>query len=116
MQKRADMIKITSDLKRCPVRIAMGDRFSNFTVDMWKTFIMIFAIPVTWDFLGEIDQKILAYFVHACIILTSQELQKNELNEAFIKPFKMNKLIERKYDQEKISGENRYQTLFKLKQ
>ena len=26
---------------------------------MWKTFIMIFAIPVTWDFLGEIDRKIL---------------------------------------------------------
>src|SRR5438045_9299418 len=70
---------------------------------MWKTFIMIFAIPVTWDFLGEINQKILAYFVRACIILTSQELQKNELDEAFIKLFKMNKLIERKYGQEKIS-------------
>ena len=62
---------------------------------------MIFAIPVTWDFLGEINQKILAYFVRACIILTSQELQKNELDEAFIKLFKMNKLIERKYGQEK---------------
>ena len=44
MQKRADEIKIPSDLG-----------FSNFTADMWKTFIMIFAIPVTWDFLGEID-------------------------------------------------------------
>ena len=64
---------------------------------------MIFAIPVTWDFLGEIDQKILAYFVRACIILTSWELQKNELDEAFIKLFEMNKLIERKYSQEKIS-------------
>ena len=113
MQKRADMIKITSDLERRPVRIAMGDGFSNFTADMWKTFIMIFAIPVTWDFLGEIDQKILAYFVRACIILTSRKLRKNELDEAFIKLFEMNKLIERKYGQEKISCENRYQTLFK---
>ena len=104
MQKRADMIKITSDLERRPVRIAMGDGFSNFTADMWKTFIMIFAIPVTWDFLGKIDQKILAYFVRACIILTSQELRKNELDEAFIKLFEMNKLIERKYSQEKISS------------
>ena len=75
---------------------------------------MIFAIPVTWDFLGEIDQKILAYFVRAYIILTSWELQKNELDEAFIKLFEMNKLIERKYGQEKISSENRYQSLFKL--
>ena len=64
---------------------------------------MIFVIPVTWDFLGEIDQKILAYFVCACIILTSWELQKNELDKAFIKLFEMNKLIERKYGQEKIS-------------
>src|SRR5437762_6152392 len=31
MQKRADMIKITSDLERCPVRIVIGDGFSNFT-------------------------------------------------------------------------------------
>ena len=69
---------------------------------------MIFAIPVTWDFLGEIDQKILAYFVRACIILTSWELQKNELDEAFIKLFEMNKLIERKYGQEKISGKMAY--------
>src|SRR5437764_4350017 len=63
MQKRADMIKITSDLGRRPVRIATGEGFSNFTADMWKTFIIIFATPITWDFLDEIDKKILAYFV-----------------------------------------------------
>ena len=39
MQERADMIKITSDLGRRPVRIATGEGFSNFTADMWKTFI-----------------------------------------------------------------------------
>ena len=103
MQKRADMIKITSDLGRRPVRIATGDGFSSFTADMWKTFILVFATPITWDFLEEIDQKILAYFVRACIILTSRELQKRELNEAFTKLVEMNKLIEQKYGQEKIS-------------
>ena len=50
MQERADMIKITSDLGRRPVRIATGEGFSNFTADMWKTFIIIFAMPITWDF------------------------------------------------------------------
>ena len=80
MQKRADTIKISSDLGRRPVRIATGEGFSNFTADMWKTFILIFAIPITWSFLGEIDRKILAYFVRACKILTSRELQKIELN------------------------------------
>ncbi|CAB4400683.1 unnamed protein product [Rhizophagus irregularis] len=103
MQKRADAIKITSDLGRRPVRIATGEGFSNFTADMWRIFIMIFAIPITWDFLDEIDRRILAYFVRACKILTSRELQKNELNEAFVKLIEMNKLVEQKYGQEKIS-------------
>ncbi|PKC74404.1 hypothetical protein RhiirA1_450083 [Rhizophagus irregularis] len=83
MQKRADEIKLASDLGHRPARIAIGDGFSNFTADMWKTFIMIFAILITWDFLDEIDKKILAYFVRACKILTGRELQKKELDEAF---------------------------------
>lgn len=103
MQKRADAIKITSDLGRRPVRIATGDGFSNFTADMWKTFIMIFAIPITWDFLDHVDRRILAYFVRACKILTSQALQKSELDEAFTKLVSMNKLVEQKYGQGKIS-------------
>lgn len=64
---------------------------------------MIFAIPITWDFLDEIDRRILAYFVRACKILTSRELRRNELNEVFVKLVEMNKLIEQKYGQEKIS-------------
>ena len=103
MQKRANAIRITSDLGRRPARIATGEGFSNYTADMWRTFILIFAIPITWDFLGEIDQKILAYFVRTCNILTSRELQKKELNEAFTRLLEINKLIERKYGQEKIS-------------
>jgi len=103
MQKRADMIKLTSDIGRRPVRIATGEGFSNFTADMWKTFILIFAIPVTWNFLGKVDRTILAYFVRTCKILTSRELKKNELNEAFTRLLKMNKLIERKYGEDKIN-------------
>ena len=57
----------------------------------------------TWDFLDEVDKKILAYFVRACKILTSRELLKSELSEAFSKLVNMNKLIEQKYGQEKIS-------------
>ena len=67
MQERADMIKITSDLGRRPVRIATGEGFSNFTADMWKTFILIFVTPITWDLLVDIDRRILAYFVRVYI-------------------------------------------------
>ena len=104
MQKRADEIKIPSDLERRPARISTGDGFSNFTADMWKTFTMIFAIPITWDFLPDVDKKILAYFVRACKILISRELKEKDLNEAFTKLVKINKLVEQKYGQEKISS------------
>src|SRR5579859_7363685 len=103
MQERADGIEFSGNLGRRPVRIATGEGFSNFTADMWKTFILIFAIPITWSFLGETDQKILAYFVRACKILICRELQKSELNEAFTKLVEMNKLIKQKYGQDKIS-------------
>ena len=73
MQERADMIKITSNLGHRPVRIATGEGFSNFMADMWKTFTIIFATPITWDFLDEVDKKILAYFVRACKILISHK-------------------------------------------
>src|SRR2546426_102561 len=59
MQKRADTIKIPSDLEHRPTKIATGDGFSNFTADMWKTFIMIFAIPITWDFWMKLIKKFL---------------------------------------------------------
>ena len=42
-------------------------------------------------------------FFLPCKILTSRELQKSELNEAFTKLVNMNKLIEGKYGQVKIS-------------
>jgi hypothetical protein len=103
MQERSNMIKLTGDLGRHPVRIATGEGFSNFTADMWKTFILVYAIPITWSFLGDTDRKILAYFVRACKILTSRELPKTELSEVFTKLVEMNKLIEQKYGREKIS-------------
>ena len=68
MQKRADMIKFPGYLGRRPIRIAAGEGFS----DMWRTFMLIFAIPITWDFLEVVDR-----------ILTNRELQKYELNESF---------------------------------
>lgn len=58
---------------------------------------MIFVIPITWDFLDEVDKKVLTYFIRACKILTGQKLQKTELNETFIRLFDMNKLIKQKY-------------------
>jgi len=51
----------------------------------------------------KIGRKEKEFFLPACKILTSRELQKSELNEAFTKLVNMNKLIEGKYGQVKIS-------------
>ena len=75
---------------------------------------MIFAIPITWDFLPDVDKKILAYFVRACKILTSQKLKEKDLNEAFTKLVEINKLVEQKYGQEKISSKQMSNFINKL--
>ena len=46
MEQRAKTIQIPADLGRVPNKIATGEGFSRFTADQWKTFILIYAIPL----------------------------------------------------------------------
>src|SRR5881227_2699571 len=71
MEKRAKQIKVPADVGRIPYKIAIGERFSGYTADQWKTFIMIYATPIMWDLLDEADQQILTHFVMACFLLTA---------------------------------------------
>ena len=57
------------DLGRVPNKIATEEGFSGFTADQWKTFILIYAIPLMWDLLAEPDRKILENFVRAYSLL-----------------------------------------------
>jgi hypothetical protein len=66
MEKRAKYIQIPADLGRIPNKIATGEGFSGFTADQWKTFVLIYAIPLMWDLLAEPDRQILGNFVRAC--------------------------------------------------
>ena len=59
---------------RIPNKIATGEGFFGFTADQWKTFILIYAIPLLWDLLAEPDQKILGNFVRACFLLVCELL------------------------------------------
>jgi hypothetical protein len=40
------IIQIPADLGRIPNKIATGEGFSGFTADQWKTFVLIYAIPL----------------------------------------------------------------------
>ncbi len=46
MERRAKGIKIPTDLGRIPYKIATGEGFSGFTADQWKTFVLVYAIPI----------------------------------------------------------------------
>ena len=97
MEKWAKNIQLPIDLGQIPNKIATGEGFSRFTADQWKTFILIYAIPLMWDLLAKPDWKILGNFVRACSLLVCQIIDYNILNEAYERLFKVATLIEENY-------------------
>ncbi len=73
----------------------MGEGFSGFTADQWKSFTMIYVTSITWDLLKETDQKILANFVRACNILVCKIVSISGLKKAHQRLIKMVKEIEK---------------------
>jgi hypothetical protein len=103
LEKRAKDIKIPADLGRIPNKIATGEGFSGFTADQWKTFILIYAIPLMWDLLGTPDRRILSNFVRACSLLVCRTIDNNALNEAHNRLLFVARLIEDTYGPEVIT-------------
>ena len=103
MEKRAKTITLPANIGQLPNKIATGEGFSGFTADQWKTFILIYAIPLMWNLLAKPDQKILGNFVRACSLLVGQIINYNELNEAHEHLLKVATLIEEYYSSHQIS-------------
>ncbi|PKB99614.1 hypothetical protein RhiirA5_383060 [Rhizophagus irregularis] len=103
MEKRAKIIKIPADLGRIPNKIITGDGFSGFTANQWKSFILIYAIPLMWDLLNEPDRKILGNFVRACTLLICRIIDDKTLSEAHEHLLKVAMLIEENYGPERIT-------------
>ena len=103
MENRAKNIKIPADLGRIPYKIATGDGFSGYTADQWKSFIMIYAIPLMWDLLDDDDRKILANFVKVYVILTNRIIEDNALDEAHFRLLTVAQLVEDRYGPEMIT-------------
>jgi hypothetical protein len=103
MEKRAKRIKMPADLGRIPYKIATGDGFSGYTADQWKSFIMIYAIPLMWDILDDNDRKILANFVRVCVILTTRIIEIDALDEAHSRLLNVAQLVEENYGPEMIT-------------
>src|SRR5206468_12924530 len=103
MENRAKQIKLPADMGRIPYKISTGEGFSGFTADQWKTFILIYAIPLMWNLLAKPDQKILENFVRACSLLVGRIINYNELNEVHERLLKVATLIEENYGPKRIT-------------
>ena len=103
MENRAKQIKLPADMGRIPYKISIGDGFSSFTADQWKSFILIYAIPLMWDLLVTSDRNILANFVKACSLLTCRIINNDMLSRAHDRLLQVALLIEENYGQELIT-------------
>ena len=103
IQKKMNEFKIPSDLGRIPGKIHCGDGFSNYTADQWRNFFLIYATVVLWDYLPNMDRKILTYFVRVCTILVRRIVEVKDMEEAHEKLIKIIELIEEHYGEGKIT-------------
>ena len=103
MEKMARQINLPSDLGRIPNKIATGEGFSRFTADQWKSFILVFATPLTWNILGDCDRQILANFVKACFLLVSRIIDNAALDETHSRLLSVALLIKENYGPDMIT-------------
>ena len=64
---------------------------------------MIYVTVSLWDHLSIVDQKILTHFVRVCLILVSQIIETDLMEEAHRRLIKIVKLIEEHYSRNKIT-------------
>jgi len=95
--------QVLANIGRIPGKIHCGKGFSNFTADQWHIFISIYAIVVLWEYLGQVDRKILNYLVQICQSFTQRNLEEILLNEIHDKLIKVVTLIESEYGREMIT-------------
>ncbi|RHZ87615.1 hypothetical protein Glove_33g60 [Diversispora epigaea] len=95
--------QVPADLGRIPGKIYCDEGFSNFTVDQWRIFISIYTTVVLWEYLEEVDRKILTYFVRICHLFVNRILETKSLDEIHKKIVDVVTLIEKKYGRNVIT-------------
>ena len=55
IQKIINQIQVLANLSQIPGKIDFREWFSNFTVNQWQNFIMIYVTVSLWDHLSIVD-------------------------------------------------------------
>ncbi|RHZ73011.1 hypothetical protein Glove_235g14 [Diversispora epigaea] len=95
--------QVSADLGRILGKIYCGEGFSNFTADQWRIFISIYVTVILWEYLEEVDRKILTYFVRICHLFVNRILETKSLDEIHKKIVDVVTLIEKKYGRNVIT-------------
>ena len=103
VQTVMNQFRVPSDIGRIPRKIDIGEGFSNFTADQWRTFFTIYATVALWEHLPTKDRQILTHFVRICTILVSRIIQIDLMREAHQRLIEIVSLIEEHYGRDKIT-------------
>ena len=103
MENQAKQIKLLANMNWIPYKISTGNGFFGFTADQWKSFILIYAIPLMWGLLVTSDQNILANFIKTYSLLTCRIINIDMLSQAHDRLLQVALLIEENYGQEFIT-------------
>ncbi|GBC39214.2 uncharacterized protein LOC107327733 [Rhizophagus irregularis DAOM 181602=DAOM 197198] len=103
IQKNMNNIHPPSEIGQIPHKIDIGEGFFNLTANEWKNFFLIYARVVLWDFLDQVDRKILVHFSQACSILVRRIVTIKNLDDAHEHLIEILKLIETNYGEVSIT-------------
>jgi len=101
LQARVNKVKPPSDIGRIPSKIANG--FSGFTADQWKNWICIYSLYALKGVIPNKHYDVWADFVHACQILCSKVITKQNCQIADQKLLTFCKNFEKLYGKEKCT-------------
>ena len=77
IQERVDSLIVPSDIGRIPHKILSG--FSSFTADKWKNWAVYYSLIALRDILSKDIFECWRYFVLACRILCSRQLNMDQI-------------------------------------
>ena len=78
--RSVNLIKPTSEIGRIPNKIAVG--FKGFTADQWKNWVCIYSLFALKGVIPSEHYGMWTAFVHACQLLCSKVITKEECMEA----------------------------------
>ena len=101
IQNRLDRVIVPAGIGRIPIKIQSG--FAAFTADQFKNWVLYYSVIGLHGILIDTDMECWKHFVHACRILCSKQITKQQVQLADALLLQFCKRTERQYGEESTS-------------